>query len=81
MTDLRHYDVIVSPSITEKSTMVSEYNQVVFQVALSQRSGGVGTHVGGGVERAPQVVDADGVALAVGNLLQLPWRQLITLAK
>jgi large subunit ribosomal protein L23 len=32
-TDLRHYDVIVSPAITEKSTMASEYNQVVFNVA------------------------------------------------
>ena len=35
MTDIRHYDVIVSPSITEKSTMVSEHNQVVFNVALT----------------------------------------------
>ncbi|MVA97492.1 50S ribosomal protein L23 [Nitratireductor sp. CAU 1489] len=33
MTDLRHYDVIVSPVITEKSTMASEVNQVVFKVA------------------------------------------------
>lgn len=33
MTDLRHYDVIVSPVITEKSTMASEANQVVFNVA------------------------------------------------
>ncbi len=33
MTDLRHYDVIVSPSITEKSTLVSENNQIVFNVA------------------------------------------------
>ena len=33
MTDLRHYDVIVSPAITEKSTLVSEQNQVVFNVA------------------------------------------------
>ncbi|WP_102830330.1 50S ribosomal protein L23 [Bartonella bovis] len=33
MTDLRHYDVIVSPVITEKSTMISEYNQVIFNVA------------------------------------------------
>ena len=33
MTDLRHYDVIVSPAITEKSTMVSDQNQVVFNVA------------------------------------------------
>jgi large subunit ribosomal protein L23 len=33
MTDLRHYDVIVSPIVTEKSTMASEQNQVVFKVA------------------------------------------------
>ena len=33
MTDLRHYDVIVSQAITEKSTMASERNQVVFNVA------------------------------------------------
>jgi large subunit ribosomal protein L23 len=33
MTDLRHYDVIVSPSITEKSTVASEQNQVIFNVA------------------------------------------------
>lgn len=32
MTDLRHYDVIISPVITEKATMVSEHNQVVFKV-------------------------------------------------
>lgn len=35
MTDLRHYDVIQSPVITEKSTLVSENNQVIFKVALS----------------------------------------------
>jgi large subunit ribosomal protein L23 len=33
MRNLRHYDVIVSPVITEKSTMGSEANQVVFNVA------------------------------------------------
>lgn len=33
MTDIRHYDVIVSPVITEKSTLVSEQSQVVFNVA------------------------------------------------
>ena len=33
MTDLRHYDVITSPVITEKTTMVSEQNQIVFNVA------------------------------------------------
>lgn len=31
--DLKHYDVVVKPVITEKSTLVSEYNQVVFKVA------------------------------------------------
>ena len=33
MTDLRHYDVIVAPHITEKSTLASENNAVVFKVA------------------------------------------------
>ena len=28
-----HYDIILSPVITEKSTMVSEHNQVIFKVA------------------------------------------------
>lgn len=32
-TDPRHYDVIRSPVITEKATMLSEHNKVVFQVA------------------------------------------------
>lgn len=31
--DARHYDVVVSPVITEKSTMASEHNAVVFKVA------------------------------------------------
>ena len=31
--DARHYDVIVAPHITEKSTMISEQNAVVFKVA------------------------------------------------
>ena len=35
MTDLRHYDVLTSPVITEKTTMVSEQNQIVFNVAKS----------------------------------------------
>ena len=30
--DPRHYDVILSPVITEKSTAASEYNKVVFKV-------------------------------------------------
>ena len=33
--DIRHYDVIVAPHITEKSTMMSEHNAVVFRVAGS----------------------------------------------
>ena len=31
--DPRHYDVIVSPVITEKATIASENNQVTFKVA------------------------------------------------
>lgn len=30
--DSRHYDVLVAPHITEKSTMLSEHNAVVFRV-------------------------------------------------
>ena len=33
MTDLRHYDVIRAPIITEKATYASEQNKVVFKVA------------------------------------------------
>lgn len=33
MSEIRNYDVIVSPVITEKATMASEQNQVVFNVA------------------------------------------------
>ena len=31
--DSRHYDIIVSPVITEKATTASEHNKVVFKVA------------------------------------------------
>ena len=31
--DTRHYDVILAPHITEKSTLLSEHNGVVFKVA------------------------------------------------
>ena len=33
--DNRHYDVILAPHITEKTTMLSEHNAVVFRVAGS----------------------------------------------
>lgn len=33
MTDIRHFDTIVSPVITEKSTLASEQNKVVFNVS------------------------------------------------
>ncbi|MDE2437676.1 MAG: 50S ribosomal protein L23, partial [Sphingomonadales bacterium] len=33
--DTRHYDVIVAPHITEKATLASEFNAVVFKVAES----------------------------------------------
>lgn len=31
--DIRHYDVIVAPIVTEKATALSEQNKVVFKVA------------------------------------------------
>ena len=31
--DVRHYDIVLAPHITEKSTMLSESNAVVFKVA------------------------------------------------
>jgi large subunit ribosomal protein L23 len=31
--DVRHYDVIVAPHITEKATLLSENNAVVFKVS------------------------------------------------
>ena len=31
--DTRHYDVVLSPVITEKTTLLSEHNAVVFRVA------------------------------------------------
>lgn len=33
IVDNRHYDVVVAPVITEKSTLLSENNAVVFRVA------------------------------------------------
>jgi large subunit ribosomal protein L23 len=32
LKNVRHYDVIVSPVITEKATLLSEHNQIVFRV-------------------------------------------------
>ncbi|HEY7958722.1 MAG TPA: 50S ribosomal protein L23, partial [Sphingomicrobium sp.] len=32
-TDARHFDIVLAPHITEKSTMLSETNAVVFKVA------------------------------------------------
>ena len=32
-TDPRHYDIILSPIITEKATIASEHNKVTFKVA------------------------------------------------
>lgn len=35
MSDIKHYDIILSPVITEKATRLSEVNQVVFRVPVS----------------------------------------------
>jgi large subunit ribosomal protein L23 len=34
-SDPRHYDVILSPVITEKATIASDKNQVMFKVAMN----------------------------------------------
>jgi len=34
MSGLKSYDIIRAPLITEKGTMASEYNQVIFEVPL-----------------------------------------------
>jgi large subunit ribosomal protein L23 len=31
--DINHYDVVLAPHITEKATLISEHNAVVFRVA------------------------------------------------
>jgi large subunit ribosomal protein L23 len=33
-SDPRHYDVILSPVITEKATNASEHNKIIFKVAM-----------------------------------------------
>jgi large subunit ribosomal protein L23 len=59
--DARHYDVIIAPHITEKSTLASEQNAVVFKVA--------------GNATKPQIKDAveaiyDKKVVAVNTLIQ-----------
>ena len=39
--DIEHYDVVLAPHITEKATLVSEQNAVVFKVALDGKVLGV----------------------------------------
>lgn len=34
-SSLKHYDIILSPVITEKATLGAEYNQVTFKVPLT----------------------------------------------
>jgi len=35
MTDIKHYDIILGPIVTEKSTMLSENNVVTFKVPMT----------------------------------------------
>lgn len=35
MTDIKHYDVILGPLVTEKTTMLSENNVVTFKVPMT----------------------------------------------
>ena len=41
----RHYDVIQAPVITEKATLLSEQNKVVFRVAMDARKDEIATAV------------------------------------
>ncbi len=41
----RHYDVILAPVITEKATLLSEHNKVVFQVAKDATKDEIATAV------------------------------------
>jgi large subunit ribosomal protein L23 len=34
MPTVRHYDTVLAPVITEKATLLSEHNKVVFKVAM-----------------------------------------------
>jgi large subunit ribosomal protein L23 len=45
MSALKHYDIIRNPVVTEKSTMASEYNQVVFDVAIDANKADIKTAV------------------------------------
>ncbi len=41
----RHYDTILAPMITEKATLLSEQNKVVFQVAINSTKEEIATAV------------------------------------
>ncbi|MGH7025116.1 MAG: 50S ribosomal protein L23 [Caulobacteraceae bacterium] len=41
----RHYDTILAPVITEKATLLSEHNKVVFRVALDSTKEDIATAV------------------------------------
>ncbi len=41
----RHYDTILAPLITEKATVLSEQNKVVFQVAMNSTKDEIATAV------------------------------------
>lgn len=45
MAEARHYDTIIKPVITEKATLLSEHNKVVFQVPLSANKKDIGAAV------------------------------------
>ena len=71
--DIRHYDVILSPHITEKSTLLSEHNAVVFKVAdaaTKPSSSRLPMEEFGSVPRNNQPVTLDGPNLDV--ILDIP---------
>ena len=69
--DNRHYDVVVAPHITEKSTMLSEHNAVVFKVA--------GDATKPQIKAAVEIADRHGLDLTVVNPLVDPTWRFMTL--
>lgn len=45
MTNIKHYDVILGPVVTEKSTMLSEHNVVTFNVPMTATKSEIKTAV------------------------------------
>ena len=71
MPAARHYDTIVAPIITEKSTLLSEDNKVVFRVALDANKKEIAEAVEELLARVVQLDDHFVVGVAVSAQLDV----------